>query len=110
MSTEPSGTPQPGAPSSEHPRDCVEKARQGHFGFLESRDAVEKTLRTLVDHTTDAFFLHDAVGTILDVNTQACESLGYTRDELIGMNPGTSTPTPPAPSSRRLLPGWKPAR
>jgi PAS domain S-box-containing protein len=43
--------------------------------------------RVFVDHATDAFFLHDADGIVLDVNRQACESLGYTRDELIGMSP-----------------------
>lgn len=49
--------------------------------------ASEARFRTLVDHATDAFFLHDDRGTILDVNRQACESLGYTREELIGMTP-----------------------
>jgi two-component system, sensor histidine kinase and response regulator len=38
-----------------------------------------------VDHATDAFFLHDEQGHILDVNRQACESLGYQRSELLGM-------------------------
>jgi two-component system, cell cycle sensor histidine kinase and response regulator CckA len=47
----------------------------------------EARFRTFVDHATDAFFLHDAIGGILDVNQQACEALGYTRDELIGINP-----------------------
>jgi two-component system cell cycle sensor histidine kinase/response regulator CckA len=49
--------------------------------------ASEARFRVFVDHATDAFFLHDADGTVLDVNHQACESLGYTRDELIGMSP-----------------------
>jgi PAS domain S-box-containing protein len=40
-----------------------------------------------VNHAADAFYLHDAQGTILDVNRQACESLGYSREELIGMTP-----------------------
>ena len=40
-----------------------------------------------MDHATDAFFLHDERFVILDVNRQACESLGYTRDELLGMTP-----------------------
>jgi PAS domain S-box-containing protein len=47
--------------------------------------ASEDRFRTLVDHATDAFFLHGEQGTILDVNRQACESLGYSREELIGM-------------------------
>ena len=47
----------------------------------------EARFRTFVDHATDAFFLHGRRGTIIDVNRQACESLGYTRDELVGMSP-----------------------
>ena len=47
----------------------------------------EGRFRTFVDHATDAFFLHEWNGTILDVNRQACDSLGYTRDELVGMSP-----------------------
>ena len=49
----------------------------------------EVRFRTLVDHAADAFFLHDndERGTILDVNHQACDSLGYNREELIGMTP-----------------------
>ena len=48
----------------------------------------EQRFRTFVDHAADAFFLHDERGlSSLDVNRQACESLGYTRDELIGMTP-----------------------
>jgi PAS domain S-box-containing protein len=49
--------------------------------------ASEQRFRTFVDHATDAFFLQDDRGVILDVNRQACESLGYTRDELVGKAP-----------------------
>jgi PAS domain S-box-containing protein len=52
----------------------------------------EQRFRTFVDHATDTFFLHDARGTILDANQQACESLGYTRDELVGMTPADFDP------------------
>jgi PAS domain S-box-containing protein len=47
----------------------------------------EGRFRTSVDHLTDALFIHDDQdeGTIIDVNQQACDSLGYTREELIGM-------------------------
>jgi PAS domain S-box-containing protein len=38
-----------------------------------------------VDHAADALFIYDFdQGTIVDVNRQACESLGFTRQELIG--------------------------
>ncbi|MGH8101973.1 MAG: PAS domain-containing protein, partial [Chthoniobacterales bacterium] len=57
------------------------------------RDRAEEALRssegryrTFVDFAADAFMLHRGEdGTILDVNQQACDSLGYTREELIGM-------------------------
>jgi PAS domain S-box-containing protein len=47
----------------------------------------EQRFRTFVDHATDAFFLQDDCGVILDVNRQACASLGYTREELVGKTP-----------------------
>jgi two-component system sensor histidine kinase/response regulator len=47
----------------------------------------EQRFRTFVDHATDAFFLFDDSNVVLDVNRQACHSLGYTRDELLGMTP-----------------------
>ena len=53
----------------------------------EALQASEARFRTLVNHATDAFFLHNDQGIILDVNRQACENLGYTREELIGLSP-----------------------
>lgn len=50
--------------------------------------ASESRFRSLVDFAADAFMLHDQDGTVVDVNRQACESLGYSREELIGMTPG----------------------
>jgi PAS domain S-box-containing protein len=48
----------------------------------------EARFRTFIDHATDAFFLNDwPEARFTDVNRQACESLGYTRDELIGKTP-----------------------
>ena len=52
----------------------------------------EQRFRTFVDHATEAFYLQDERFVILDVNRQACESLGYTRDELIGMTPADFDP------------------
>lgn len=43
----------------------------------------EERFRLLVEYATDAFLLHDVEGHIVDVNQQACESLGYTREELL---------------------------
>jgi PAS domain S-box-containing protein len=50
--------------------------------------ASEARFRTFVDHATDAFFLLDEQLKVVDVNRQACEGLGWSREELIGMHPG----------------------
>lgn len=49
--------------------------------------ASERRFRTFVDYAADSFFLFDDHATVLDVNRQACESLGYSREELIGKRP-----------------------
>ncbi|RGE45952.1 response regulator [Comamonas testosteroni] len=41
--------------------------------------------RQFLDHFADAFFLHDDTGQVLDVNTQACQSMGYSREEMLRM-------------------------
>ena len=46
----------------------------------------ESRFHLLVEHSTDAFLLHDFDGKIIDVNRHACESLGYTREELLGLS------------------------
>lgn len=43
--------------------------------------------RTFVDHASDALFVHDDRGTVIDVNRRACELLGYSREQLIGKSP-----------------------
>jgi PAS domain S-box-containing protein len=43
----------------------------------------ETRFRTLVEHAADAIFLCDTNGNLVDVNRLACESLGYTRQELL---------------------------
>jgi PAS domain S-box-containing protein len=61
-------------------RDITERQR-AEEALRES----ETRFRTFVDHAADALFIYDfEQGTIVDVNRQACESLGYTRQELIG--------------------------
>ena len=51
-----------------------------------SLEESEHRYKTLLDTATDAFFLHDLDGKFIDVNNQACSSLGYTRDELLSMS------------------------
>jgi PAS domain S-box-containing protein len=48
---------------------------------------IEMRFRAFVDHATDALFLLDSNGQVIDVNQSACESLGYTRAELLGISP-----------------------
>jgi PAS domain S-box-containing protein len=40
----------------------------------------------LAEQAADAIFVHDLEGRFVDVNRQACESLGYTREELLSMS------------------------
>jgi len=46
----------------------------------------EERFRALVEHASDGFVIHDAEGRLLEVNQQTCDSLGYMREELLGMN------------------------
>ena len=76
--------------------------------------ASEARFRTFVDHATDAFFLLDEQLLVVDVNRHACESLGWSREELIGMHPREFDAGLDEPSIRRLaqrtasrrLPSW----
>lgn len=49
--------------------------------------ATEARFRAIAEQISDAFYLHDENGIIIDVNHQACDSLGYSHYELIGMKP-----------------------
>jgi twitching motility protein PilJ len=46
----------------------------------------EERFRQLVENAADAFFLTTLEGKILAVNQRACESLGYSKDELLTLN------------------------
>jgi len=62
------------------------KVEAEHRKALESLVESEKRFRRLVEYAADAFFLHDREGRLRDVNRAACESLGYSREELLSMN------------------------
>ncbi|MFT3695983.1 MAG: PAS domain S-box protein [Kofleriaceae bacterium] len=52
----------------------------------------EVRFRTFVDHATDTLLLLDRQARIIDVNRHACDTLGYTREELLGQSPGLFDP------------------
>jgi PAS domain S-box-containing protein len=58
------------------------------FALRVGREAAERRFRVLVDHAADAVVVADLDGRIVDVNSRACESLGYSRDELLAMTVG----------------------
>lgn len=48
--------------------------------------AKEVRFQALIEQALDSFFMHDFNGKIIEVNQRACNSLGYTRSELLSMN------------------------
>ena len=50
------------------------------------RRAARSCGAALFEAIDDAVFVHDAQGNILEANPAACRRLGYTREELIGLN------------------------
>ena len=46
----------------------------------------EDRFRRLVEQAADAIFVHDLDGNFVDVNRRACESLGYSREELLSLS------------------------
>jgi PAS domain S-box-containing protein len=45
----------------------------------------EARLRSFIDHSADAFIAHDMQGRFIDLNEALARSLGYTREQLLGM-------------------------
>ena len=60
----------------------------------------EEKYRALFEQAGDAVYLETLDGKILEVNEQACDMLGYTRDELLGMTVADLTP----PEINEVLP------
>jgi PAS domain S-box-containing protein len=63
-------------------RDKIHELATKNEALLES----EGRLRLFIDQAADAVFVHDFQGRIQTVNQQACEILGYNRDELLKMS------------------------
>ncbi len=51
----------------------------------------EERFRTIIEQATDALYIQDFKGNIIEVNHKACESLGYSRSELLSMTIGDIT-------------------
>ena len=60
----------------------VEVKRERELALSRSEDRFKR----LVEQAADAIFVHDVEGRFVDANRQACESLGYTREELLSMS------------------------
>src|SRR5262245_16485784 len=81
--------------------------------LLQTEDALresEERYRQLVAQAGDAIFVSDELGRIIDANQLACDSLGYTREELLQMfiwqlNPERWTPETTARVMHELVPG-----
>jgi PAS domain S-box-containing protein len=57
----------------------------------------EQRFRSYVEQAAEAMFVHNESGKLIDVNRGACESLGYSREELLGMEiTDVVTEIPPA--------------
>ena len=79
----------PEKPSYEELEQRVKELEKESIELKKAEKALlesEGRFRRLVEHATDAFFLHDFDGRIIDVNQHACESLGYTREELLALS------------------------
>ncbi|MFP5221489.1 MAG: PAS domain S-box protein [Acidobacteriota bacterium] len=49
----------------------------------------EEKFRTIFDSINECIFVHDArTGAVLDVNERVCETYGYTREEVLGLDVG----------------------
>ncbi len=51
-------------------------------------EETEKRYSALMEQATDAIFIHDSKGKIIDVNQRVCKSLGYSKEKVLSMNIG----------------------
>ena len=69
----------------------------------EKLEESERKYRTLFDGASDAIFIHGTDGRFIEANRAACDRLGYTREQLLGMSPADiNTPEFAATADARL--------
>ncbi|RCS49179.1 PAS domain S-box protein [Bremerella cremea] len=66
--------------------DELDVASQRQEAHLRTIETSETRFRLLFDGAADAIYVRDLQGKIIDANQEACHSLGYLREELIGMS------------------------
>ena len=64
----------------------LENSNQALASARKALEKSEQQFRTLFNNSSDDIFVEDFEGNIIEVNEVACQSLGYTREELIGMH------------------------
>ncbi len=63
----------------------------------------EERFRRLFEQSNDAVFIHDLEGKLLDVNSKACDMLGYDKDTLLKMPVPALHPEEELPASKKAL-------
>ncbi len=63
----------------------------------------EERFRRLFEQSNDAVFIHDLEGKLLDVNSMACDLLGYHKDALLKIPVSTLHPEEELPASKKAF-------
>jgi PAS domain S-box-containing protein len=102
----------PEVPTEAYPEESDERLVLGRFrAMLEhlqqsKKDALtskEAQYRSIFESTTDALIVNDPQGFVVEANSAACQMLGYTHEELIGMNYAAFIPPALHPFVARYL-------
>jgi PAS domain S-box-containing protein len=70
----------------------IKLVQEEYIKVRQKAEENEERFRNLIEQATDALFLADLDGNIIEVNNHACSSLGYAREELLSMNVGDLDP------------------
>jgi len=78
--------------TAEHLADLIKRNRELHLEISQLKEEKEELqkfkdgFQLLMEHTPDLLFINDTYGNIIDANHIACETLGYTREELLQLS------------------------